>query len=228
MTNPETGDTDESAAVRPADESVHEPANPPLLFDMRTQIGGPRGMFDSSFPGLVMTISTLFTSVWRSIIAALVAAALLATFRLIRREPAKQTAMSLGGIAFGYVLARSTGEAKTFFLPGIVLSGAYLLAFLISLAVRQPLMGFAAAMLDARYQHWQTHPPLRRAATRATVLWLGFFAVKFFVVGGLYLGNRTDWLPVTRLALGLPLYVVVIGITVVLLRPHQQVDTPTN
>jgi hypothetical protein len=203
-------------------EATDEPQlqNPPLLFDLRSQLGGPRGVFDSTLPGVVMTIATLFTSVSRAIVAALIAAALLAVVRLLRHEPVRQTAMSLGGIGLCYLLARTTGDTKKFFLPGILLSGGYAAAMLISLLVRLPLLGFVAAMLDARYAHWQSDRPLRRAAMRATFLWFLFFAVKFVVVGSLYLANRTDLLPVTRLALGLPLYVAVIGLTVLLLRPH--------
>ncbi len=202
--------------------------NPPLLFDLRTQLGGPRGIFDSSLPGLVMTVSTLFTSVWRAIVISLLAAALLAVFRLVRREPVRQTAMSLGGIVLCYLLARSTGTAKTFFLPGILFNGGYMLAILVSLLARRPLIGYLAAMLDERFQHWQAHPPLRRAATRATVLWLVVFGLKFGVVGGLYLRDRADLLPATRLALGLPLYVAAIGVTVLLLRSHAQEHTPPS
>ncbi|MDQ1714468.1 MAG: hypothetical protein QOC60_413 [Frankiaceae bacterium] len=215
-----TGPVEDIGTGAVDDIGEREGANPPLLFDLRTQLGGPRGVFDSSVPGVVMAIATVFTSVWRAIIAALISAALLAAFRLVRREPVRQTAMSLGGIALCYLLARSTGNAKTFFLPGILINGGYAVALLISLIVRQPVIGFAAAMLDARYQHWQSHPPLRRAAARATVLWLAVFSLRFFIVGGLYLRNRADLLPVTRLALGLPLYVAAIGVTVLLLRGH--------
>ena len=228
MTNPETGDADHNTAGHPVDESAHEPVNPPLIFDLRTQLGGPRGVFDSSAPGVVMAVATVFTSVSRAIVAALIAAALLAVVRLVRREPVRQTAMSLGGIALGYLLARSTGSAKTFFLPGILFNGGYAIAMLASLLARRPLIGYAAAMLDARYQHWQRDRPLRRAAARATGLWLFVFSVRFFVVGALYLQDRADLLPATRLALGLPLYVIAIILTVVMLRPHQQVDTPTT
>ncbi|MDQ1702126.1 MAG: hypothetical protein QOF57_1378 [Frankiaceae bacterium] len=218
MTNADTPRPGEELETGP------EEINPPLLFDLRTQLGGPRGVFDSSVPGVVMAVATVFTSVWRAIVAALVAAALLAVFRLVRREPVRQTAMSLGGIALCYLLARSTGSAKTFFLPGILLNGGYAVAMLISLVIRRPVIAYAAAMLDSRYQHWQRHPPLQRAATRATLLWLVVFALRFFVVGTLYLQDRADLLPVTRLILGLPLYVAAIGLTVLMLRSHAQKD----
>ena len=203
-------------------------SNPPLLFDLRTQLGGRRGIFDSSLPGVVMAVATLFTSISRAIVAALVTAALLALVRLLRHEPVRQTAMSLGGIALAYLLSRATGNAKDFFLPGVLFNAAYGVAFLVSLVVRRPLIAYAAAMLDSRYQHWQEHDPLRRAATRATLLWFAFFAVKAGVVGGLYAANRVDLLPVTRLALGLPLYFVVIALTVLLLRPHGAEAAPTD
>ncbi|MCU1675869.1 MAG: hypothetical protein JWM93_627 [Frankiales bacterium] len=224
MTNADTNPPGDPA---PPSRQALEPAataagNPPLLFDLRTQLGGPRGVFDSSFPGVVMAVATVVTTVPRAIVAALVAAALLALFRLARREPVRQTAMSLGGIALCYFLSRATGDTKTFFLPGILFNGAYALGLLVSLVIRRPAIGFAAAMLDARYQHWQQHAPLRRAATRATIVWVVVFALRFFVVGGLYVQKRVDLLPVTRLALGLPLYVASIGLTVLLLRPHAQ------
>jgi len=224
MTNADSPRPDADAPATPDADEI----NPPLLFDLRTQLGGPRGIFDSSLPGVVMAVASVFTTVWHAIVAALISAALLAAFRLVRHEPVRQTAMSLAGIALGYLLARSTGSAKTFFLPGILMNGGYALAMLISLLARRPLIAYAAAMLDARYQHWQRHPPLRRAAARATLLWLLVFGVRFVVVGGLYLRDRADLLPATRLALGLPLYVAAIGVTVLLLRSHAKDDTPAG
>ena len=183
-------------------------------------------MFDASAPGFVMAMATISVELMTAIVVALVFTALLALFRLVRREPVRQTATGLLGIALGYFLARSTGEAKDFFLPGILLSGAYGLAFLISIVVRRPVMGFVAAMLDPRYAHWRTHPPLLPAATRATVVWVVFYAVKFVVVGGIYLADRADLLPITRVALGLPMYAATVALTVWLLKPHRREDDP--
>lgn len=183
-------------------------------------------MFDASAPGFVMAMATIFVDLMQAIAIALAFAALLAVVRLVRREPTRQTATGLLGIALGYFLARSTGDAKDFFLPGILLSAAYGVAFLVSIVIRRPLMGFVAALLDPRYAHWRSHPPLLRAATRATCVWVAFYAIKFFVIGGIYLADRADLLPITRVALGLPMYAATVALTVWLLKPHRQADEP--
>jgi hypothetical protein len=188
-----------------------------VMPDLGDLLGGKRGVIDASIPGVVLVFVDALLSLPVAIAAAVASAALLAVVRLVRREPIKQAAMGLLGLAGAAALAAFTGQAKTYFLPGILISAGYAVATLVSIAVGHPALGYVAALLDRRYAHWRTHPPLRRAAAQATAVWSAVFATRAAVQGWLYAGNHDTWLAGAKLALGLPLWAVAVTASLLLL-----------
>ena len=67
--------------------------------------------------------------------------------------------------------ARS-GRAENFFLPGLLANAAYASAFLISIAVRRPLVGLIVANLDGEGSEWRNDPE-RVRGVRARVMAVG-------------------------------------------------------
>jgi len=150
----------------------------------------------------------------------------LAVIRAVRHEPLRQAAMGLLGLAGAAALARFTGEAKNYFLPGILLNACYALLAIGSIVIRKPALGYVAAMLDKGYSHWQTDPPLRRAASIATAMWAAVFALRALVQGYLYVHGHVHWLAPVRLGMGLPLWGLALAGTLFVLEGHHQtVDT---
>jgi hypothetical protein len=207
---------------------VTQPA--PYAIDIGEMIGGRRGVIDASVPGVVLVVVDTFASLMWAITAALLAAAVLAVVRAIRHEPLRQAAMGLLGLVGAAALARYTGEAKNYFLPGILINAGYALLALVSIAIRKPALGYVAAMLDKGYSHWQTNPPLRRAATIATAMWAAVFALRAIVQGYLYVHGHVHWLAPVRLGMGLPLWALAVAGTLFVLEGHHQppeTDQPT-
>src|SRR4051794_15908334 len=189
-------------------------------------IGGRRGVIDASVPGVVLVIVDTFTSLMWAITAALVAAAVLSVIRAVRHEPLRQAAMGLVGLVGAAALARYTGQAKNYFLPGILINALYALLALGSIAIRKPALGYVAAMLDKSYSHWQTNPPLHRAAAIATGMWAAVFALRAIVQGYLYVHGHVHWLAPVRLGMGLPLWALALAGTLFVLEGHQQTPAP--
>jgi uncharacterized protein DUF3159 len=200
----------------------------PYAVDIGEMIGGRRGVIDASVPGVTLVIVDAFASLMWAIVVAMVAAALLAVLRALRSEPLRQAAMGLLGLAGAAALARFTGEAKNYFLPGILLNAAYCLLALGSIAIRKPALGFVAAMLDKGYGHWQTDPPLRRAATIATAMWATVFGLRAIVQGYLYIHGHVHWLAPVRLGMGLPLWALALAGTLFILEGHHQPAEPDH
>jgi hypothetical protein len=192
------------------------------VIDIGEMIGGRRGVIDASVPGITLVVVDTFASLMWAIVVSLVAALILAVVRAIRREPLRQAAMGLLGLAGAAALAAFTGEAKRYFLPGILINAAYAVLATASIAVKKPALGYVAAMLDRGYGHWQYHPPLRRAATIATAMWAAVFALRAVVQGYLYVHGHVHWLAPVRLGMGLPLWGLAVAGTLFVIEGHHQ------
>jgi hypothetical protein len=195
---------------------------PAPVIDIGEMIGGRRGVIDASVPGITLVIVDTFAPLTWAIVVSFVAAVILAVIRAIRREPLRQAAMGLLGLAGAAALAAFTGQAKRYFLPGILINAVYAVLAIASIAVKRPALGYVAAMLDRGYGHWQNHPPLRRAATIATAMWAAVFALRAIVQGYLYVHGHVHWLAPVRLGMGLPLWGLAVAGTLFVIEGHHQ------
>jgi hypothetical protein len=180
--------------------------HPAAPFDLAEMVGGRRGVIDMSVPGVSLVIVDTFAPLAWAIVAALGAAAAVAVVRWLRHEPLRQAAMGLLGLAGAAALAAVTGNAKTYFLPGILLNAGYAVVTISSIAIGRPLLGYVIALLDRGYGHWREDPGLCRAASIATAMWTAVFAMRAGVQGYLYVHGDVHWLATARLGLGLPLW----------------------
>ena len=194
--------------------------------DLARMLGGRRGVIDAATPGVVLVIIDAFTTLPRAIAGAVAVAAVIAVLRLSRREPLRQAGAGVVGLAGAAGLAYYTGDAKTYFLPGILVNCAWALAAITSIIIGRPLLGYAAALLDRGYSHWQTDAELRRAAVLATAVWAVVFTSRACVQGYLYLHNDVHWLAPVRLGMGLPLWGVAVTITLLLLEGRRLEPEP--
>lgn len=200
-----------------------EPSPPPVVaLDLGEMLGGRRGVVDASTPGIALVIVDTFAPLGWAIVAALVAAAALAVVRRLRGEPLRQAAMGLVGLAGAAALAAFTGDAKTYFLPGILANAGYAVATIASIAVGRPLLGYIAALLDRGYAHWREDPGLRRAAALATAMWAAVFTLRACVQGYLYVHDHVHWLAPVRLGLGLPLWALALAGTLFVLEGRRR------
>jgi hypothetical protein len=194
----------------------------PAPFDIAEMIGGRRGVLDMSLPGVSLVIVDTFAPLGWAIVAALGAAAVVTLIRLLRHEPLRQAAMGLLGLAGAAALAAVTGDAKTYFLPGILLNAGYAVVTIASIVIGRPLLGYVIALLDRGYAHWHDDPGLRRAASMATAMWAAVFTVRAVVQGYLYAHGQVHWLAPARLGLGLPLWFLAVAGTLFVLEGRRR------
>src|SRR5829696_1511041 len=111
------------------------------------QLGGWRGMLDASLPTIAFIVANGIGDLTVGIWAAVVAAVLVFLLRLVRKESIQQAISGLFAVAVAVVIAARTGEARDFFVLGIVRNAAIGVVVLGSLLVRWPLVGVVAEFL---------------------------------------------------------------------------------
>jgi hypothetical protein len=183
-------------------------------------VGGPVGMAETSLPAVayVVAYTVSGSDTKAAAIVAVGLALVLAVARLVRRESPQHALSGLIGVAFAAFIAARSGRAENFFLPGLLANAAYAAAFLISLAVRRPLVGVIVANIDGEGSGWRDDPVRVRAFRRATLLWAALFSLRLAVQLPLYLAGAVVALGITRTAMGLPLFALGLWLTYLLVR----------
>jgi hypothetical protein len=207
--DPVTGQNLEPAAD-PADEPL-----PSFSEQLAEQLGGWRGLIESSIPVTVFVIANIVTELRPAIIVAVASGLLIAVFRLSRRQSVRHAVNGLFGILVGAFIAWRSGDARDFYLPGIIISAAYALAMVASVALRWPLVGWIwSVVLDGGKTRWREDPMLLRTFGWLTALWAVVYLAKVGIQYGLYLSHQDEWLGVARIALGWPPYALLLAVTV--------------
>ena len=205
-----------TAAVRTAPTAVGQ-----ALLD---GFGGRRGVIDSALPTVVFAIANVIGPLRTAVVLAGATGVLLAVVRAARHQPVRQALSGLVGLGFACLLALRSGQARTFYLPGVLLGWAYAAAFLGSLVVRRPLVGVVMGHVRHDAAGWRTSPPLRRAFSLATLAWGTYFAAKALLGTVLFARGQTTGLAVVRLALGYPPLLLLLALTAALTRAGQRAE----
>nr|BFE62596.1 DUF3159 domain-containing protein [Dactylosporangium thailandense] len=208
----------------PAAETDEEEPLPPFSVQMAQQLGGVRGLVESSIPiTLFIVVNFLgdhykWWSLQTSLIIAVGAALSLAVYRLTRRESVRHALNGVFGIALGAYIAWKSGDAKDVYLPGMLLTVGYVVGMLVSVLIRRPLVGWLwSVTLDGGTTRWYDNLRLRRAFMWLTVLWAVVYALKLGVQILIYRdtsADSDDLLGIARLALGWPPYALLAALTV--------------
>jgi len=191
---------------------------PPNLVEA---VGGPLGMAENVAPALAFvlayTISGSDTNV--SAIVAVGLALALTAGRLARRQSPRHAISGLVGVGIAAFVATRSGRAEDFFLPGLIANAGYGSAFVISILLRRPLVGYIATQLDgSQATRWRDDPLRMRAFNRATWLWAGLFGTRLLVQLPLYLAGAVVALGIARTAMGLPVFALGLWLSYLLVR----------
>lgn len=181
--------------------------------DPKEMFGGPRDWVDQALPPIAFVIGNAIGKLDMGIRFALVAVALVVVVRLVRRETLRHAFSGVFGVAIAVAIAKRTGKAKNYFLPGIIINGVYAFAFLFSALIRKPLVGIIMRLLLEKPRAWHDHPRVRRAMTEATIGWGLVSVLRVVVQESLRRVDATGWLAFTKIAMGWPLYLAALGLT---------------
>jgi len=190
------------------------------------QMGGVAGIVASTIPVVVFVVANLLSSLRPALIAAIVAGVAVFAYRVARKQPLQPAVSGLLGVGVAAFIAARTGEARGFYLPGLLTSAVFGLAFLVSVLVRWPLAGVVWHGINGHGHAWRRDPRLMRAYTWASLLWTAVFASRVVLQGFLYYRNEETWLGVARLLMGYPLVGLALLGTVWAVRRAQRSPAP--
>jgi Protein of unknown function (DUF3159) len=206
-----------------------EEALPTFSEQIASQLGGVRGMIESSVPVLAFVLVNITWSLTPALIVAIALGLGLAAYRLLRKQPVRHAMNGLFGIAIGAALAWKTGDAKDFYVPGILLTLGYGLAMIGSVLAGRPLVGWLWSLVaDNGGNRWHLDGGLRRIFGWLTVIWATVFLAKFVVnvwvyfAAGLTDDEKASILGLMRIVLGFPPYAILLALTIWAVRRYQR------
>jgi len=212
---PPAGDEQTGPVGPPVPGGGRDPQAGPTLME---QMGGLSGIVASSVPVAVFVLVNLIAGLQPGLYAALAVGVAVMVWRLVRRDPIQPAVSGLLGVGICALVARQTGEARGFYLPGLLISSFFALTAIVSMIVRWPIAGVIWNGINSRGMEWRENPVLLRAYTIATGLLAVVFVSRVVVQGLLYDANAETWLGIARLAMGYPLLGLALLATVLIVR----------
>ncbi|MER7028569.1 MULTISPECIES: DUF3159 domain-containing protein [Streptomyces] len=181
--------------------------------------GGVRGMVETVLPGLLfVAIFTVNKDLKSSALAALAVSLVLAVVRLARKDTLKHALSGVFGVAFGVVFAMMTGNAKDFYLPGMVYTLGLALAYMVTTVAGVPLIGLILGPVFKENLSWRTRNPGRKAAyAKASWAWGLILFAKCAILFPLYWWADTTQLGWVLIALKIPPFLLAVYLTWVFL-----------
>jgi hypothetical protein len=170
-------------------------------------LGGRRAALDATLGPLAFGIGYAAggSSVAIGVTAALVVSVLLSAWRLRAGDRPRAVLVGLLGISLGAVIALYTGAGEDFFLPRLVTNVLSALAWMVSIALRWPLLGVVVGTLLRQKSRWRHDPQLLRAYSRASWVWVGQYTVRILVFTPLWWAGQTEALALAGTVLTWPL-----------------------
>ncbi|MEU6600885.1 DUF3159 domain-containing protein [Streptomyces flaveolus] len=204
-----TQDTDQT---QPDARAVTEAA----LFEA---FGGVRGMVETVLPGLIfVAIFTVNKNLHMAAIAALALSLILVVVRLAMKDTVKHAFSGVFGVAFGVVFAMFTGNAKNFYLPGMLYTLGMALAYIVTTLAGVPLMGLILGPIFKENLSWRTRNPGRKKAyTKASWAWGLILLAKCAILFPLYWWADTTQLGWVLVILKIPPFLLAVWLTWVFL-----------
>lgn len=217
-----------SAAARKSGLGHVAPGETPTGSALLAAMGGVRGIVETILPALgFLVVFAITGELLPSVLIPLAVAIAFVVARLVMRQPWSGAVAGVVGIGISAGLALITGRPEDNFVPGFLINGAFLVALLVSLVVRWPLIGVIASLITGEGSAWRGDKAKVRVALIATAMWCGLFATRLIVELPLYFSGATAALATTKLVLGVPLYAAVLWVTWLLMRAAWA-RTPAN
>jgi intracellular septation protein A len=173
-------------------------------------LGGKKGLLDSGLPSLVFLIAFNVTKDLQSAAtAAIITGLILAILRLVKKDTLQHVVTGLIGVVFCAFLARKTGSAVDYYLPGLIINIVYGSVYLVANVVGLPILGLVLGPILGENLHWRKVAERKRAYIKASWLWVGLFASRLIVQYPLYKTGNLNALGTARLVMGYPLFAAV-------------------
>jgi hypothetical protein len=213
---PPRHDQDGQGAPPPGQEPGDRAVTEAALFEA---FGGVRGMVETIVPGLLfVAIYTVDKDMKVSAIAALVVSLLLVVARIAMRTTLKHAFGGVFGVGFGVLFAMITGNAKDFYLPGMLYTLGLSVAYIVTTLAGVPLIGLVLGPAFKENLSWRTRNPGRKKAyAKASWAWGLILLAKCAILFPLYWWADTTQFGWVLVALKIPPFLLAVWLTWVFL-----------
>ncbi|WP_308168243.1 DUF3159 domain-containing protein [Nonomuraea sp. NEAU-A123] len=199
-----------------AEEVAHDTVEAAVRAQLAKAFGGVRGIIEAAVPTIAFTLSWIFTEDLKiSLIISVSLAVVLLVARIAQRSTPQFVINSLIGIAIGAFFASRTGDAKDYFLPGILWNAGYSVAMLLSIVTRWPVVGFLIGSVTGDPTAWHKDPGIVRLCAKLTWMLLIPCVIRVAVQLPVWLFGGGDEavaaLGFAKIVMGWPLQVAALG-----------------
>jgi hypothetical protein len=152
-----------------ADETAHDTVEAAVRAQLAKAFGGVRGIVEAAVPTIAFTLSWILTEDLKtSLIISISLSVVLLLVRVLQRSTPQFVINSLIGIAIGAFFASRSGDAKDYFLPGILWNAGYSVAMLLSIVTRWPVVGFLIGSVTGDPTAWHKDRGVVKLCSRLT------------------------------------------------------------
>jgi hypothetical protein len=182
-------------------------------------IGGWRGIVESVLPLLAFIVTyTVSSDLILALILSVGSAAIFTIIRLLTKSPPVAALSGLVAAVIAAGLPLFTGRAADQFVIGFITNIAYGTAFLVSAAVRWPLIGVVVGFLMGEGLSWRTDTRKRRTFFWLSVAWALLFLARLGVQLPFYFAGDVATLGTVKIIMGIPFFAVLLGTTWIVAR----------
>lgn len=191
-------------------------------------LGGRASALDASLPPVAFGLAWALTgeSIAVGGAAAVATGLAIGVWRLWSGARPLAVLLSLLGVLVGAMIALYTGDAADFYLIRLASNAVSALVWLISIAVRRPLLGLVVGALLGQRTRWRRDPDLLRAYSRASWVWVGQYLTRLVVFIPLWAAEAVVALSVAQVVLTWPLVALCVAVSWWVLRRCLPADHP--
>ena len=174
-------------------------------------LGGTRGLIDNGVPSIIFLILFNIKHELRSAIyAAIISSAILAIWRIVKRDTLQHAISGFIGILICAWFASRGGQAKDYYIPSFIKNSAYALLYASGNLIGWPILGIVIGPIIGENLEWRKVPERKRVYTLAGWIWVGMFLLRLAIMYPLYQANQLNALGIASIALGYPLFLLTI------------------
>lgn len=175
------------------------------------------GLIEATAPTIVFVLVNARTSLYPALVAAGATAIASFAYRLSRRQPLRRTAVGLVIVGASAAVAAVTGQARGFFLLGVLLPFAIIAVCVVSILARRPLTGLILNRVAGGPVDWYAMPRLRRVHMIATLACVALSVVNATLQAIFYLADVTFLLAAEHVA-AITAFATILAVTIVFAR----------